>query len=146
LAAFERTLVSYDAPYDRGSSPDPLARQGALLFGRECASCHAGANFTDSRFHNVTAWVSRDRGLGEISGRLANNGAFRTPSLRNVAVTQPYFHDGSAGTLEEALRRHARVREADVPALAAFLRTLTDEGFLKDKRFGLPETACGKRL
>lgn len=146
LAAFERTLVSYDAPYDHGASPDPMARQGTALFRRDCASCHAGTDFTDSRFHNVTTWVSRDRGLGEISDRFADNGAFRTPSLRNVAVTEPYFHDGSARTLEEALRRHAGVREADIPALVTFLKTLTDEAFLKDKRFSLPAEACGKRL
>ncbi len=150
LAAFERTMVSYDAPYDRaakaGPPIDPLAAQGAVLFRRDCASCHAGANFTDGRFHNVTAWLSRDRGLGEISDRIADNGAFRTPSLRNVAVTEPYFHDGSARTLDDALQRHAGVHAGDISALVAFLKTLTDETFLKDKRFGLPEQACGKAL
>jgi cytochrome c peroxidase len=146
LAAFERTLISYDASYDHGAPHDPVAGQGVVVFGRDCAFCHAGPNFTDGRFHNVTAWISRDRGLGEVSGRFADNGAFRTPSLRNVAVTEPYFHDGSARTLEEALRRHAGVRDPDIPALVAFLKTLTDETFLKDKRFGLPDEACGKRL
>jgi cytochrome c peroxidase len=150
LAAFQRTLVSYDAPYDRalrGGGPlDGEAQKGWTVFRRDCASCHSGANFTDGRFHNVTAWVSGDRGLGEVSGRLADDGAFRTPTLRNVAVTQPYFHDGSARTLEIALQRHAGVRAGDISALVAFLNTLTDEGFLRDKRFGLPEQACGKRL
>ncbi|WP_404713145.1 cytochrome-c peroxidase [Sphingomonas sp. MMS24-J13] len=146
LAAFERTLVSYDAPQDRGAPRDPVAQQGAVLFRRDCVSCHTGVNFTDGRFHNVTGWVSRDRGLGEVSERFADNGAFRTPSLRNVAVTEPYFHDGSAPSLEDALRRHAGVQERDIPALVAFLKTLTDEAFLNDRRFGLPGEACGKRL
>jgi cytochrome c peroxidase len=150
LASFQRTLISYDAPYDRaakGGPPlDPLAAKGAAVFRRDCASCHSGANFTDGRFHNVIAWVSGDRGLGEISGRLADNGRFRTPSLRNVAVTGPWFHDGSARTLEAALARHAGVRDADIPALVAFLGTLTDETFLRDKRFSLPDRACGKTL
>ena len=98
------------------------------------------------RFHDVTVWVSSDRGLGEISGRLADNGRFRTPSLRNVAVTGPWLHDGSARTLETALARHAGVRDADIPALVAFLGTLTDETFLRNKRFSLPGQACGKAL
>jgi cytochrome c peroxidase len=150
LAAFQRTLVSYDAPYDRalrgGAVLEGEAQKGLAAFKRDCASCHSGANFTDGRFHNVTAWVSGDRGLGEVSGRLADDGAFRTPTLRNVAVTQPYFHDGSARSLEVALERHAGVRAGDIPALVAFLNTLTDDGFLRDKRFSLPEQACGKRL
>jgi len=151
LAAFERTLISYGAPYDRagkGGPPlDPLAQKGAALFRRDCASCHSGVNFTDGRYHNVGVWVSGDRGLGEISGRLGDNGRFRTPSLRNVAVTEPYLHDGSARTLETALSRHAGVRASgDIPALVAFLGTLTDANFLTDKRFSLPDRACGKAL
>lgn len=151
LAAFERTLVSYDAPYDRalrGGPPlDPQAARGAALFRRDCASCHAGANFTDMRFHNVAVWTSADRGLGEISGRLADNGRFRTPGLRNVAVTGPYLHDGSASTIAQAIARHPGERSKDeVTALVAFLDTLTDETFLHDKRFALPDTACGKAL
>ncbi len=150
LASFQRTLVSYDAPYDRaakGGPPlDPLAEKGAAIFRRDCVSCHSGANFTDGRFHNVTNWVSGDRGLGEISGLPADNGRFRTPSLRNVAVTGPWFHDGSARTLEAALARHAGVRNVDIPALVAFLGTLTDEAFLRDTRFSLPDRACGKAL
>lgn len=150
LAAFQRTLVSYGAPYDRaargGPALDTKAYLGAGLFRRDCADCHAGPNFTDGRFHNVTTWVSTDRGLGEVSGVPADNGAFRTPSLRNVAVTEPYFHDGSARTLEDALRRHAGVRADTIPALVPFLGTLTDKAFLTDKRFSLPDQACGKPL
>lgn len=151
LAAFERTLISYDALYDRarnGGAPlAPLIRQGETVFRRDCSTCHAGPNFTDGQFHKVGAWKPADRGLGEVTGHQSDDGRFRTPGLRNVAVTGPYLHDGSASTIEDAIKYHAALRgQGELPALLAFLATLTDEGFLKDPRFSLPATACGKVL
>ncbi|QKS02217.1 cytochrome-c peroxidase [Sphingomonas sp. CL5.1] len=147
LAAFERTLVSFGARYDQEGSLDPQARRGAALFRAACASCHSGRDFTDGRFHRILPPAASDRGLGEITGRKDDDGKFRTPGLRNVAVTQPYFHDGSAKTIADAIARHpGRRPPADIAALTAFLATLTDEKFLTDPRFGLPDRACGKAL
>jgi cytochrome c peroxidase len=136
LAAFVETLQTGRTPFDdhrdalargdrRAASRYPVAAQrGLRLFvGRAgCARCHAGPNFSDGGFH-VT---------GE--GRTA----FRTPSLRNVAVTAPYMHDGSIESLREIVRAHApagpgpdslrrlALGSTDVDNLVAFLQTLTD--------------------
>jgi cytochrome c peroxidase len=162
LAAFERTLVSRDAPWDRarrGEGP-PLgaeARKGEALFRSPalgCASCHAGPLFTDAdradpraSYHRLpgVAASARDRGLGEVTGRPGDDGRFRTPSLRNVALTAPYLHDGSAATLEAAIAAHftagARPGAEEIRALVAFLDTLTDARFVSDPRFALPKPA-----
>ena len=125
----------------------PLAGEG--LFRAHCAACHAGPDFTDDGFHRVDAKPvdPADRGLGEITGRPEDDGRFRTPSLRNVAVGAPYFHDGASPTLPDAIRRPGDMRlpADDVTALTVFLAALTDAAFLVDPRFGYPETACGKR-
>lgn len=161
LAAFQRAMVSFDAPFDRhrGGQPDaisPAARRGADIFqGRGgCTRCHAGPNFSDDRYHALDVAAQRtDRGLGEVTGVLADDGKFRTPGLRNVALTAPYMHDGRAPTLELALQRHRAVlpgsgdlAETDRSDLVAFLGTLTDRRFVSDPRFALPAKACGKRL
>jgi cytochrome c peroxidase len=138
LAAFQRTLVSVDAPVDRGLAPPT----GAALFAAKCALCHAGRDATDDRFHRLGKPASNDRGLGEITGQAGDDGAFRTPSLRNVAVTGPWLHDGSATTLEQAVAAHPGVTPAETAALASYLATLTDHTFLTDPRFGYPDGVC----
>lgn len=151
IAAFERTLVSRGSDWDRfaGGQADALssqAQRGLAVFHRDCASCHAGRDFTDARFHRVGKGGD-DPGLGEVSGAAEDIGKFRTPSLRNVAVTAPYLHDGSAATLNDAVKAHEGLAAGtDMPALLAFLNSLTDRGFLSDPRFSLPMEACGKRL
>jgi cytochrome c peroxidase len=120
-------------------------------------------------FHNVGlydvdgkgAYPAADHGLRERTGAPSDEGKIRTPSLRNVALTGPYMHDGSVGDLALAILRHygpgknplrdARLRgpapdaiEAD--DLVAFLGALTDQGFITDPRFSAPKTACGKPL
>ncbi|WP_336961513.1 cytochrome-c peroxidase [Sphingobium aquiterrae] len=153
LAAFERTLLSFDSPYDhylqgRKAALSPAARRGRdSFFGASgCAACHAGPNLTDARYHAVPiAPTAADRGLVEKTGRAEDDGRFRTPSLRNVAVTGPWLHDGSATTLDEALRRHPMpVAAGDRPDLIAFLQSLTDPGFLRDRRFAYPDRVCGR--
>ncbi|MFV0623463.1 cytochrome-c peroxidase [Sphingomonas sp. ac-8] len=138
LAAFQRTLLSFEAPVDRGEAP----AAGAAIFAVKCASCHAGHDYTDDRFHRLRPPSAADRGAGEITGRFEDDGAFRTPSLRNVAVTGPWLHDGSAATLDAALAAHPGSDSADRPALIAFLQALTDRTFLADKRFGYPDDLC----
>lgn len=156
LAAFQRTMVSRDAPYDRklrGEAVDvtPAATRGeGLFFGKaRCAACHAAPDFTDATgpnaFHRIDLPFSGDQGLGEITGKAADNGRFRTPSLRNVALSAPYLHDGSARTLAGAIRRHrnaARLKDGEVEDLVAFLGALTDDRFVSDPRLSLPKTSC----
>jgi len=102
LGAFQRTLVSDDAPAD-----------------------------------------PRDRGLGEVTGRSGDDGRFRTPSLRNVAVSAPYFHDGRAPTLADAIRRHGlRVSAPDEGALIAWMEAMTDRTFIENPGFAYPDGPC----
>jgi cytochrome c peroxidase len=151
LASFERTLISADAPYDRFKRGDAdaisgAAKQGAGLFSSlGCAACHAGDNFTDLKFHVVGAgaYPDRDHGLIEITGNASDDGAIRTPSLRNVALTGPYLHDGSAKTLADAIHRHAPIDARAMDDITAFLQSLTDTGFVTNPDFALPRTACG---
>jgi len=154
LAAFERTLVSFDSPYDAWRRGDraalsPVARSGQTLFARHCAECHAGVLLSDGDYHAVIAPTPSDQGLSETSGLASDRGRFRTPSLRNAALTAPYFHDGSTGTLEEAIRRHPSAAGLDmdeVAKLAEFLRATTDRHFVTDPSLSLPDTACGRKL
>jgi len=193
LAAFERTLISGNAPYDRFTRGETNAlsaeaQRGMDLFFSErleCFHCHGGFTFSDAvdhaglpeparAFHNTGlynvdghgAYPASDRGLYELTGKPADMGRFRAPTLRNIAVTAPYMHDGSAATLEEAIdhymaggRRIAAGERAGNGAesplkdeflvgfvltdgerrdLVAFLHSLTDEDFIRDPRFSNP--------
>ncbi len=130
IAAFERTLLSFDSPYDRAGRGDssamsPQAKRGQALFFEkyDCASCHAGPNFTDAAkdrlmnngaFHNIGlydqdragGYPERDHGLKDITGWMDDEGKVRTPTLRNIELTGPYMHDGQVRTLEGAIHRH----------------------------------------
>ena len=151
LAAFERTLLAWSSPYDLSRRGGPVlsetARQGERVFAAACASCHAGPQFTDGRFHRLgdANGASADPGVFEITGREEDRGAFRTPSLRNAALTAPYLHDGSARTLGEALRAHGGlgVSKEDEAALVAFLNTLNDSRIVSDERLSMPRSFCG---
>lgn len=148
LASFERTLVSYGSAYDRGTLSEP-ARAGGALFARDCASCHAGQLFTDLRAHRLGPIdkAASDQGLFEKTGAEDDRGRFRTPSLRNVALTGPWWHDGSARTLDAAIARHGRGYEpSDVTSLMAFLGALSDPEFVTRKDLAIPDRACGRRL
>lgn len=190
LASFQRSLLSFDSPYDRyryGGQKDaisPAAKRGEeLFFGEklECYHCHGGFNFTDNLkhartpfpeigFHNTGlynedgkgAYPKSSPGIVEFTGESRDTGRFRTPSLRNVAVTAPYMHDGSITTLHEVLRTHyARagraahagraanplrsefivgfeISEAEIADVVAFLESLTDERFLRSAAHGDP--------
>lgn len=115
IASFERTVISTDSPYDKGLRGDAKAMGVAALRGQAlfqgkagCVACHSGPIFTDGTFHNI--------GIGFKDGKFSDTGrygvtkddkdmaAFKTPTLRSVALTGPYFHDGSAKTLEDALK------------------------------------------
>lgn len=150
ISMFERTLISFGSPWDRKTAL-PLARRGAAQFhAAGCASCHSGVNFTDDKVHYVGTAA-----LGEVDNSAYGGKAlppgfeppaeqFRTPSLRNVEVTGPWLHDGSSASVEDAIRRHASagLSNADMPALMAFLASLTDKAFLTDPKFGSSAPAC----
>ncbi len=108
IATFERTVVSTEAPFDRYVKGDEnaigeRAKKGFALFtGKgKCNNCHDGFNFTDGSFHNL-GLGDADIGRYKLKKRAAWFHAFKTPTLRDVTKTAPYFHDGSIKTLEEA--------------------------------------------
>ncbi|MBL0697345.1 methanobactin export MATE transporter MbnM [Comamonas sp. JC664] len=190
LASFQRSLISGGSAYDRyiyGNEVEAMTRQqkrGMELFFSErleCDHCHSGFNFQDATVHETTfepilpfhntglynedgqgTYPAVDPGLIELTGRAEDMGRFRAPSLRNVAVTGPYMHDGSLETLSDVLDHyaaggHARlvsggeasplqsgfVRGFTLTAqekedVLAFLESLTDPGFLTDPRFSDP--------
>ncbi|HEX7783103.1 MAG TPA: cytochrome c peroxidase [Sphingobium sp.] len=163
LAAFERTMISFGSPYDhflagKESTLSPAARRGYAVFSaRGCLSCHGGRDLTDDALHAILPGAPADRGLMEKTGLSADRDHFRTPSLRNVAVTGPYLHDGSAATMAEAIRRHAippatgpltdvQMTGSQMADMTAFLDSLTDPAFLSDQRLSMPARACGRPL
>ena len=126
IACFERSLVSARSPYDRyhydrdDSAISAQAKHGEVLFfstGFSCFRCHGGANFT---------------------GKPEDEGGYKAPTLRNIAVTAPYMHDGSMKSLEEAITHHGPMTPEERAGILEFLRTLTDEALLHDPRFSRP--------
>jgi len=113
IAAYERTLISRDAPFDRAKAGDQnalsesAARGMELFFGKaNCSACHVGQNFTDGAFHNVGIGMDKpnpDVGREAISKLQGDRGSFKTPTLREVARSGPYMHNGSLKTLEEVV-------------------------------------------
>lgn len=115
LAQFQRSLVGFNAPWDRYQQGDStalhdIALQGWQLFEEHCATCHTPPLFTDNQFHNNGLDVQFPEGLEgvfqgryRISGDSADMGAFKTPTLRNISDTDPYMHDGRMESLEEVL-------------------------------------------
>lgn len=112
IAAYERTVLSGDAPYDKFKAGDKSALSEAaqrgmkLFFGKaNCSACHSGPNFTDNSFHNIGV-AGDDVGREAISKMAGDKGAFKTPTLREIARTAPYMHDGSQKTLEEVVAHY----------------------------------------
>jgi cytochrome c peroxidase len=119
LASYVRTIMSGDSSYDRYISGDTKALSGQALVGlglfREkgrCTVCHAGPNLTDDSFHNTgIAWrhgALLDPGRFKVTGGTEDRGAFKVPTLREVAKTAPYMHDGSLATLEDVVDYYDR--------------------------------------
>lgn len=114
LAAYERTLVSPPTRFDRWLAGDtnalsPAERRGFDLFTGKafCIACHRGFAFTDYDFHNI-GLITGDLGRGPVSGTAKANHAFKTPTLRELKWTAPYFHDGSQATLAEVVAHYAK--------------------------------------
>ncbi len=114
LAAYVRTIVSGDSPYDRHVNGNHTALSELEKWGLDvfrgkgnCTDCHLGPNLTDEKFHNTgVAWRNGrllDQGRYLVTKTEKDRGAFKTPTLRNVADRAPYMHDGSLATLEEVV-------------------------------------------
>jgi cytochrome c peroxidase len=146
IATFERSLVTPGSPFDRYLLGDSKAltadqREGYRRFkDLGCPSCHQGVNIGGNLFQRFgvmsdyfagKSQTSADLGRYNVTGREEDRHVFKVPSLRNVALTPPYFHDGSAATLEDAVAVMGRVQlgrelsSNDTRLIAAFLRSLT---------------------
>lgn len=192
LAAFQRTLISGDAPYDRWLAGDsealsPSARRGMRLFfsaRTSCFDCHRGFNFSgpvvyeskffESKAHEGAgdvepvflntglydldgqgAYPAPNTGVHRLTGKAEDMGRFRVPTLRNIALTAPYMHDGSVDGLEEVIDLYAaggrtanplrsslltgfEISASEKADLMSFLDSLTDLTFVTDRRFSDP--------
>ena len=162
IAAFERAQLAGDSPVDRfeAGELDALTeaeQRGGLLFHGKarCAACHSGSNYTDEAFHKSGLLHDNDRGRYFVSGgRTTALRSFKTPTLRNVDVTGPYFHDGSVATLEEVVALYDagssdadhdwEIRPLGLTAdeqadLVAFLRALTSPNAVSSFSPDLPD-------
>lgn len=179
IAQFERTLISANSRYDRylrgEIQPDSAERRGLALFmknssperqvrGANCEHCHGSPKFFMNQFHNNELdSLPTDPGREKLTGLPADRGRFRVPTLRNIALTAPYMHDGRFRTLEEVLDHysdHIRSSVSLSPVLQtaanttgnnglgltvqekkdiiSFLNMLTDSSFIADPRFSNP--------
>jgi len=194
IACFERSIISARSPYDRyhygrdDSAVSDAAKRGEILFFSSplsCFRCHGGFNFSDAtasernhgravEFHNTglynlagaLSYPAPNYGIYEYTKRAQDVGKFKTPTLRNIAVTAPYMHDGSIATLEGVIDHYAAggrtigsgadagvghdnpnkdplvggftLSARDRADLVAFLQSLTDAEVLHDPRFSNP--------
>lgn len=139
IASFERTLITPNAPLDRYLAGDEAAltaqqKDGMKLFvDAGCIACHAGPAFSDGNYHVFELPGSKDLGRFLVTGDEADKYAFRTPTLRNVAVTYPYFNNGSVATLGDAVNLMGEqmlgqaFSQPERDQLVAFLHALTGE-------------------
>jgi cytochrome c peroxidase len=155
LAAFERSVLTFNSPYDRFQAGNKGAltkeqQEGMALFNGKagCSSCHMPPLFIDNRFHALgvpqVGPPAEDLGRFTVTGDDRDRGAFRTPTLRNVTLTAPYMHDGALATLDEVIafydagggtvpgRRSPDIGPLDLSererkALVAYLESLTDK-------------------
>jgi cytochrome c peroxidase len=154
LATFERSLLSGNSPFDQDKLNRPQ-RRGYELFVSErtgCSSCHNGFDFTNYAFENNGLYENYpDPGRFRLTGDESDRALFKVPSLRNVAVTAPYMHDGSLQNLEaviehynaggaghphqSSLIRPLNLTEKEKADLLAFLASLTDTQFLTNPKF-----------
>ena len=159
IADYERTRMSGNSRWDRwrknrdeGAVSAEVKRGHELFFGKAgCNQCHLGQNFTDSTFHNLgIGWnpTSRrfaDQGRSTVTKVRTDQGAFKTPTLRDVSLHPPYMHDGSLETLREVVRHYStggnsnpyldpkiqrlNLTEDEITALVKFMEALEGEGY-----------------
>lgn len=162
LSQFMLVMVSADSKYDRVKNGQAVfnsfEQAGYSTFQTKCASCHKEPLFTDFGYRNNGLVINNtinDYGRMRITGKKEDSLKFKVPSLRNVALTSPYMHDGRfysfdavffhyendiqiGPTLDTLLKNKIPLTAIEKNNLKAFLRTLTDSTFIKDKRFEQP--------
>lgn len=181
ISQFERTLISGSSKYDQylndKYTPTASEKNGMDLFfrhpdpalglrGGNCGDCHSGKLLINNNFHNNglnTDAEMTDFGLGEITSKSGDKGRFKTPSLRNIALTPPYMHDGRFRTLEEVLDqynehiqesstldpliisasnelngRHLKLTATEKQDIINFLHMLNDDAFITNPEFSDP--------
>lgn len=194
LASFQRSLVSFKSPYDRyrymgeENAISAAAKRGEKLFNSEraeCFHCHGGINFSDSLKHENLAFVEiafhntglynidgegsyplPNTGVNEITHEAKDMGRFKAPTLRNIALTAPYMHDGSVATLRDAIAHYQaggrtiaegelagvgsqnpyksgfikgfEITDSETEDLIEFLHSLTDEEFITNPDYSDP--------
>lgn len=179
LEQFMLSMVSSNSKYDQSlrntATLSEAEMRGQVLFftefdpfngqkGAECFHCHAGHNFTNDEFMNNgldTDAGMTDEGRSKVTNQAADRGRFKVPSLRNIALTPPYMHDGRFATLEEVVEHYntgvknsstvefilqynlqpggLQLSAQDKSDLVAFLKTLSDPDFLTNKAYSKPE-------
>lgn len=159
IASFERTLETANSPYDRYLNGDDQAISAAAARGRllfigkaACNNCHSGEDFTADRFKSIGLYNGKDlndAGRSDITHNKTEEGEFKIPSLRNVAVTAPYMHNGKFKTLRSvveyynnpsavvkdginrdlALEKPLNLKSGEIDDIVEFLKALTDDRF-----------------
>jgi cytochrome c peroxidase len=151
IASFERTLLCGNSAFDKFKAGDQhaltkSAQRGLTLFSGKanCVACHTGFNFTDEGYHNLGVGMDNpdpDLGRNKVTKKESDKGTFKTPTLRNIAASAPYLHDGSAKTLEDVIEfynqggvknpnlsieiRPLKLTAQEKGDLAAFLKSLS---------------------
>jgi len=175
LAQFVRSLTSFHSKFDTGVAGRRVGlggfanftaqeNNGMRIFNSHCSNCHSTVALVASKAHNNGLdLIYTDNGLASITGNPADNGKFKVPSLRNIAVTAPYMHDGRFQSLREVIDHYnngiknhpnldpllrisapdgapisLNLTEVEIDDIIAFLNTLTDHQFLTDARFSDP--------
>ena len=150
LSQFMLLCVSSNSKYDKvmrleGEDFTTEEKNGSILFKKICSACHSGDLFTDNKFHTngILPGPLNDSGRYLITLDTNDIYFFKTPSLRNVAKTAPYMHDGRFQTLDEVLDHYVNtgigINNSEKTILKAFLNTLTDDKFLNDPKLAKPK-------
>jgi len=162
IAAYERTLITPNSPYDKYAAGDQTALTEQQVRGMNkavelgCTGCHSGPAFNgggsfqkfpvyQNEYYQAQYHFSKDKGVAEVTKKESDEHLFKVPTLRNVALTAPYFHNGSVKTLDQAIKAMAKLQlnkdlaQGDIDDIEAFLNALTGE-FPKQQMPVLPGT------
>lgn len=171
IAQFERTFISNQSKIDRFMRGEigelsPAEQRGRVVFfndppgGGHCFHCHPQPLFTDLKFHDIGLVADGDPGRAAVTGRPEDSGKYRTPTLRNVAFSAPYMHDGRFATLMEVIEHYdhsviarpttnplllvaPNLTQQEKEDLLAFLLTMTDTAFVQNPDFTDPAAGRG---
>ena len=163
IAAYERTLITPDSPYDRYVKGSKSALTDQQIRGMNkavelgCTGCHSGPAFNgpgtfqkfpviDNGYFQAQYKFKNDKGLAEVTGKKEDEHLWKVPTLRNIAITAPYFHNGSVKSLDTAVKLMAKLQLAkdlsknEIADIVAFLNALTGT-FPKQQMPVLPGTS-----